>query len=94
MLANKLPMPSLFDVRQNMALYGVLRLGEAWGKGAMLEGAGAQATMTKVGFLSQAGLPLPRSHKSLLDSCLSQGLLGITLKIESCVVVHTCNPSP
>uniref|UniRef100_H0V7Z7 IQ motif containing with AAA domain 1 like n=1 Tax=Cavia porcellus TaxID=10141 RepID=H0V7Z7_CAVPO len=29
MLANKLPMPSLFDVRQNMALYGVLRLGSA-----------------------------------------------------------------
>ncbi|XP_077006046.1 IQ and AAA domain-containing protein 1-like isoform X1 [Tamandua tetradactyla] len=26
-LANKLPMPSLFDIRQNMALYGVLRLG-------------------------------------------------------------------
>ncbi|XP_014321857.1 IQ and AAA domain-containing protein 1-like [Myotis lucifugus] len=26
-LAHKLPMPSLFDVRQNMALYGVLRLG-------------------------------------------------------------------
>ncbi|XP_010989726.3 IQ and AAA domain-containing protein 1-like [Camelus dromedarius] len=26
-LANKLPMPSLFDVRQNVALYGVLRLG-------------------------------------------------------------------
>ncbi|KAG8506149.1 IQ and AAA domain-containing protein 1-like, partial [Galemys pyrenaicus] len=26
-LANKLPMPSLFDTRQNMALYGVLRLG-------------------------------------------------------------------
>ncbi|XP_070472926.1 IQ and AAA domain-containing protein 1-like [Equus przewalskii] len=25
--ANKLPMPSLFDIRQNMALYGVLRLG-------------------------------------------------------------------
>uniref|UniRef100_A0A8C2YPJ9 IQ motif containing with AAA domain 1 like n=1 Tax=Chinchilla lanigera TaxID=34839 RepID=A0A8C2YPJ9_CHILA len=29
MLANKLPMPSLFDIRQNMALYGVLRLGSA-----------------------------------------------------------------
>jgi hypothetical protein len=27
-LANKLPMPSLFDIRQNMALYAVLRLGE------------------------------------------------------------------
>nr|XP_023403846.1 IQ and AAA domain-containing protein 1-like [Loxodonta africana] len=27
-VANKLPMPSLFDIRQNMALYGVLRLGE------------------------------------------------------------------
>ncbi|TKC45376.1 hypothetical protein EI555_005638, partial [Monodon monoceros] len=27
-LANKLPMPSLFDIRQNVALYGVLRLGE------------------------------------------------------------------
>ncbi|XP_036885400.1 IQ and AAA domain-containing protein 1-like [Sturnira hondurensis] len=26
-LANKLPMPSLFDIRQNVALYGVLRLG-------------------------------------------------------------------
>ncbi|KAF6276022.1 IQ motif containing with AAA domain 1 like [Rhinolophus ferrumequinum] len=26
-LAKKLPMPSLFDIRQNMALYGVLRLG-------------------------------------------------------------------
>uniref|UniRef100_A0A8C0W842 ATPase AAA-type core domain-containing protein n=1 Tax=Castor canadensis TaxID=51338 RepID=A0A8C0W842_CASCN len=26
-LANKLPMPSLFDIRQNMALYAVLRLG-------------------------------------------------------------------
>ncbi|CAO2603641.1 IQ and AAA domain-containing protein 1-like, partial [Lemmus lemmus] len=26
-LANKMPMPSLFDIRQNMALYGVLRLG-------------------------------------------------------------------
>ncbi|XP_068405892.1 IQ and AAA domain-containing protein 1-like [Eschrichtius robustus] len=26
-LANKLPMPSLFDTRQNVALYGVLRLG-------------------------------------------------------------------
>ncbi|XP_042638151.1 IQ and AAA domain-containing protein 1-like [Orycteropus afer afer] len=26
-VANKLPMPSLFDIRQNMALYGVLRLG-------------------------------------------------------------------
>ncbi|XP_008592975.1 PREDICTED: putative IQ and AAA domain-containing protein 1-like [Galeopterus variegatus] len=26
-LANKLPMPSLFDIRQNIALYGVLRLG-------------------------------------------------------------------
>ncbi|GAB1289471.1 IQ and AAA domain-containing protein 1-like [Apodemus speciosus] len=26
-LANKIPMPSLFDIRQNMALYGVLRLG-------------------------------------------------------------------
>ncbi|KAM6168178.1 IQ and AAA domain-containing protein 1-like [Erethizon dorsatum] len=28
-LANKVPMPSLFDIRQNMALYGVLRLGSA-----------------------------------------------------------------
>lgn len=27
-MANKMPMPSLFDIRQNMALYGVLRLGE------------------------------------------------------------------
>lgn len=27
-LANKLPMPSLADIRQNMALYGILRLGE------------------------------------------------------------------
>lgn len=27
-LAKKLPMPSLFDIRQNIALYGVLRLGE------------------------------------------------------------------
>lgn len=27
-LAQKLPMPSLFDIRQNMALYAVLRLGE------------------------------------------------------------------
>ncbi|XP_040593044.1 IQ and AAA domain-containing protein 1-like isoform X2 [Mesocricetus auratus] len=26
-LANKMPMPSLFDIRQNVALYGVLRLG-------------------------------------------------------------------
>uniref|UniRef100_A0A452SB12 IQ and AAA domain-containing protein 1-like n=1 Tax=Ursus americanus TaxID=9643 RepID=A0A452SB12_URSAM len=26
-LANKLPMPSLFDIRQNVALYGILRLG-------------------------------------------------------------------
>ncbi|KAM4874739.1 IQ and AAA domain-containing protein 1-like [Thomomys bottae] len=26
-LANKMPMPSLFDVRQNIALYGILRLG-------------------------------------------------------------------
>uniref|UniRef100_A0A8D1KMR5 IQ and AAA domain-containing protein 1-like n=1 Tax=Sus scrofa TaxID=9823 RepID=A0A8D1KMR5_PIG len=26
-LANRFPMPSLFDIRQNMALYGVLRLG-------------------------------------------------------------------
>ncbi|XP_036036159.1 IQ and AAA domain-containing protein 1-like [Onychomys torridus] len=26
-MANKMPMPSLFDIRQNMALYGVLRLG-------------------------------------------------------------------
>ncbi|XP_017657188.1 IQ and AAA domain-containing protein 1-like [Nannospalax galili] len=26
-LANKMPMPSLFDIRQNIALYGVLRLG-------------------------------------------------------------------
>ncbi|XP_014643105.1 PREDICTED: IQ and AAA domain-containing protein 1-like [Ceratotherium simum simum] len=26
-LANKLPVPSLFDIRQNVALYGVLRLG-------------------------------------------------------------------
>nr|Q6AXQ7.2 RecName: Full=IQ and AAA domain-containing protein 1-like; AltName: Full=Protein IQCA1P1 [Rattus norvegicus] len=26
-LANKIPMPSLFDIRQNIALYGVLRLG-------------------------------------------------------------------
>lgn len=30
-LAKKLPMPSLFDIRQNIALYGVLRLGERWG---------------------------------------------------------------
>lgn len=31
-LASKLPMPSLFDIRQNVALYGVLRLGERpWG---------------------------------------------------------------
>ncbi|XP_023568510.1 IQ and AAA domain-containing protein 1-like [Octodon degus] len=29
MLANKIPMPALFDIRQNMALYGVLRLGSA-----------------------------------------------------------------
>ncbi|KAM5303199.1 IQ and AAA domain-containing protein 1-like [Glossophaga mutica] len=28
-LANKLPMPSLFDIRQNVALYGVLRLGSS-----------------------------------------------------------------
>ncbi|XP_045693735.1 IQ and AAA domain-containing protein 1-like [Phyllostomus hastatus] len=28
-LASKLPMPSLFDIRQNVALYGVLRLGSA-----------------------------------------------------------------
>ncbi|XP_019510904.1 PREDICTED: IQ and AAA domain-containing protein 1-like, partial [Hipposideros armiger] len=28
-LAKKLPMPSLFDIRQNMALYGVLRLGSS-----------------------------------------------------------------
>uniref|UniRef100_A0A8D2B073 IQ motif containing with AAA domain 1 like n=1 Tax=Sciurus vulgaris TaxID=55149 RepID=A0A8D2B073_SCIVU len=26
-LSNKLPMPSLFDIRQNVALYGILRLG-------------------------------------------------------------------
>ncbi|XP_006873767.1 PREDICTED: putative IQ and AAA domain-containing protein 1-like [Chrysochloris asiatica] len=26
-VANKLPMPSLFDIRQNIALYGILRLG-------------------------------------------------------------------
>ncbi|XP_051007538.1 IQ and AAA domain-containing protein 1-like [Acomys russatus] len=26
-LANKMPMPSLFDIRQNIALYGILRLG-------------------------------------------------------------------
>ncbi|KAM9077013.1 LOW QUALITY PROTEIN: IQ and AAA domain-containing protein 1-like [Megaptera novaeangliae] len=32
-LANKLPMPSLFDIRQNVALYGVLRLAERpWGE--------------------------------------------------------------
>lgn len=31
-LAKKLPMPSLFDIRQNVALYAVLRLGERpWG---------------------------------------------------------------
>uniref|UniRef100_G3UHB9 IQ and AAA domain-containing protein 1-like n=1 Tax=Loxodonta africana TaxID=9785 RepID=G3UHB9_LOXAF len=44
-VANKLPMPSLFDIRQNMALYGVLRLGEkpletfkAWVQGRVAEG--------------------------------------------------------
>lgn len=31
-LANKIPMPSLFDIRQNIALYGVLRLGENSGE--------------------------------------------------------------
>ncbi|GAB5568942.1 IQ and AAA domain-containing protein 1-like isoform X1 [Prionailurus iriomotensis] len=41
-LANKLPMPSLFDIRQNVALYAVLRLGEMpCGEGRANAGSGS-----------------------------------------------------
>ncbi|VTJ81641.1 Hypothetical predicted protein [Marmota monax] len=61
-LANKLPMPSLFDIRQNMALYGVLRLGERPGErrvcvGGVRRGWGWGSGEVAVMAMSSLGFP-------------------------------------
>ena len=53
-LANKLPMPSLADIRQNVALYAILRLGERPGGAA---GRVAQAGVSVRGFGCVSGSP-------------------------------------
>lgn len=73
-LAKKLPMPSLFDIRQNMALYGVLRLGETpCGREAWVAEAGMSPVPGTSGGLFQ----------SLTQSQVTSRLCPIPRRLES-----------